>query len=879
MNSGMVSVPRPAAVRILAAVVDACRRRAPLVVLAGLALAVFSVVFVVRNLGMDTDTARLISADEPWRQREIEYRRAFPENLHLAIVVDAETAERAEEAADALAERLAARPELFRIVRRPDALPYFRRNGLLFLSVEDLKAVTERLVDAQPLIGRLAADTTVRGLFETLNVALDGLAKGEGQPEMLDRALVAIAESLEAILAGQTLPLSWQTLLTGREPGPEAKRRFVLANVARDYGRLEPAARARAAVRAAAADLGLTPDNGVRVRMTGTVALNDEEFASVAEGAGWATAASLALVALILFLGLRSFRIIGAILATLVVGLVATAAFAAATVGKLNLISVAFAVLFVGMGVDFGIQFSVRYRDERHRCDDFAEALRRAATGIGGALALATGTLLVGFLAFLPTAYRGVAELGLVAGGGMVIAFALNVTLLPALLALLKPPGEPEPVGYPWAAGIDRFLVRHRRGVAAAGAALGILGLGLASALSFDFNPLNLKDPRAESVATLRDLMDDPATTPNSVNVIAASPEAAAETARRLKALPEVKKAVTVYSFVPSDQDQKLPLLEDLNLVIGPSLAAAAGNHPPADAVSTLAALRECAGRLRAWTAGRGTDGAAGRLATAIEATLARTPPPLAELERVLIGGLGKRLAELAAKVAAGPVGFDDLPEELVRQWVTDDGRARIEVSPNGDGRDNAILRRFVAAVRTVAPGATGTPVSIQEAGDTVVRAFATAGALALAAIAVLLLVILRTVRDTLLVLAPLLLAALLTLLTCVGVGMPLTFANIIALPLLFAIGVAYAIYFVVNWRQGVTAPLQSSMARAVVFSALTTIVAFGSLALSSHPGTADMGKLLTISLGFALFTSLVFLPALLALAGRPGRGTEGPAP
>src|SRR5690606_15209422 len=256
---------------------------------------------------------------------------------------------------------------------------------------------------------------------------------------------------------------------------------------------------------------------------------------TVAEGAGGATILSLTLVILILFLGLRSWRIIAAVVATLVAGLIATAAFATVAVGSLNLISVAFAVLFVGIAVDFGIQFSVRFRDERFRKGDLARALESAAAGIGGPLLLAGAAAAVGFFSFVPTNYAGVSELGIIAGTSMGIALFLNLTLLPALLSLVKPPGEADTVGLRFLAPLDKFLLRRRRGITFVAFCLGAIGIALAPQLRFDFDPLNLKDPSTESVSTLLDLMQDPSTTPYTLNALAPTLEEAAALGARLE--------------------------------------------------------------------------------------------------------------------------------------------------------------------------------------------------------------------------------------------------------------------------------------------------------------------------------------------------------
>jgi len=236
-------------------------------------------------------------------------------------------------------------------------------------------------------------------------------------------------------------------------------------------------------------------------------------------------------------------------------------------------------------------------------------------------------------------------------------------------------------------------------------------------------------------------------------------------------------------------------------------------------------------------------------------------------LDPALLAGLLKQLDSLRQMTQAKPVTLADLPPELRDGWITPDGRARIEVFPKGDARDPAVLERFVAAVHSVAPDATGTPVTIQEAGKLISSAFVQAGIIGVAAITALLAIVLRRPREVALVVAPLLLAALLTLAVTVVIGMPLNYANIIALPLLLGIGVAFDIYFVMNWRAGQIYHLQSSTARAVLFSALTTLSAFGSLGLSNDPGTAEMGILLTISLVCTLFCTFIVLPALLGPA------------
>jgi hopanoid biosynthesis associated RND transporter like protein HpnN len=850
--------------RAVETLVDWSRRRAWLVLLAVLALTAGAGLYAKARLGFDTNTESLLSEALPWKQRQAELTALFPDNKRLILVVlDAATPDQADAAAAALAERLAAQPEHFTLVRRPDGGPYFDRHGLLFLSPEKLQDTADRLIAAQGLIGQLAADPSLRGLFDALGLALDGLARGEGDPAQLDPALARIAETAEAVLAGDSPVLSWQSLLGGGDEAPRL-RRFILVKPVLDFGRLKRGGLASGAIRSSAFELGLTPDRGVTVRLTGDVPLADEEFATVAEGAGLTTALSLGLVALILFLALRSWRVILPILATLVIGIVWSAAFAAATVGKLNLLSVAFAVLYIGLAVDFGIQFAVRYRDERYHHGDLGEALRRTARGIGLALLLAAGATAVDFYSFLPTDYRGISELGLVAGTSMVFGILLTLTLAPALLALLRPPGEPEPVGYAWAAPLDRVLLARRRLVLAGFGLIALACFAASWSLRFDYSPLSLKDPASESMATLGDILSDPLASPFTIDVLAPDAEAAVADAARLAALPDVGRVLTLDSFVPKDQEAKLAILDDARFFLDAALAPTPLAAPsPAE---EQAALASAAAKLLAFGQALPAEAPANRLGRALRA-LAAQPERQDALRAALVGGLPRQLDQLRLALSAGPVARAELPADLVRAWIAPDGRARIQVIPPAGVVDGEALRGFVAAVRAVAPEAAGAAVSIVESGHTMLVAFEVARTLAVIVVALLLFLVLRRPGDVGRVMLPLALAALLTLGTMVAIDLPFNFANFVALPLLVGIGVAFDIYFVLNWRAGRGQPLQSPTARAVVFSALTTAAAFGSLALSPHPGTASLGLLLAIGLGWTLVTTLFFLPALL---GRP---------
>jgi hopanoid biosynthesis associated RND transporter like protein HpnN len=856
---------------IIETIVSCCCRHARGVIAAGALVAIASGLYTANHFAMNTDSETLISANLPWRKQMIRYDKLFPQRNNLILVViDGATAERANGAADALAAKLAENKAMFPAVRRPDGGDFFEHNGLLFLSEQDVRDTTQKLVTAQPFLGALAADPSLRGVMDSLSTALMGIAHGQAKLSDIDGPMAAFADTLEKTERGESAFLSWRTLFTGNTGG-ERLRTFVEVQPKLDYDALSPGAVASKTIRSDARALGLTPDKGVRVRLTGPVPLADEEFATIAERADVMGIAMLLAVTLSLWLAVRSFRIIFCILATLVTGLSLTMALGLLAIGVFNIISIAFVALFVGLGVDFAIQFSVRYRAERHQKDNLTDALKRAGGRVGTPLALAAAATAAGFFSFLPTDYVGVAELGLISGMGMAIAFALSISLLPALIMLVNPPGEEEPIGFPFFAPVDRFVAMHRRSILIAGAAVGLAALATVPFLKFDFNPLDLRSRHVESMSTLYDLMSDPDTSPNTIDVLAPSLDATDALAAKLSKDPLIGQILTLKSFVPDDQPKKLAMISDTAFLLDAALNPFVVKPPPSDGeiVASLTAaskaLRQAAHPMRRQSADEKrakTD--ARRLAGALEILAKGSQQGRLAAANALVPGLDTLLNEVRNALQAAPVSIKTMPPDLVSEWIAKDGTARLQVFPKTNVNDNKSLKRFSKAVLAVTPDATGTPITIQESGQTIVGAFIEAGFWSFLVITLLLVAVLRRERDVIMTIVPLVLTALLTLATCRVAGLHLNFANIIALPLLFGIGVAFNIYFVIAWRAGARALLQSSLTRAVIFSALTTASGFGSLWLSSHPGTASMGELLIISLGWTLLTTLFFLPALL---------------
>jgi len=853
---------------------------------AALVLAVTAVVtlalgaYAVRNLGVNADTARMFTSGNEFRELYEDFAQVFPIlDEALLVVVDGDTPYAASLAAERLGARLEARDDVFQDVFIPGEGDFFHRNALLYLSTEELEDLADHLARVQPLIAELARDGSLHGLLQALSQAVEegGAAAPEGVdwPALLDR----IDAGAQAALEGESETAWWQTVLLESFFPEDEPRRVLIVQPHLDYDRLLPGREAIQTVRAEAADLGLDEASGTRVRLTGNVALNYEEMVVLARQTATALAFSFLLVATILTVGLSSPRLIASILVTLVVGLVATAAFAAAAVGHVNLVSVAFGVLFVGLGVDFGIHLGMRYAEVIRHGGAREGAMVETVRSVGGSLVICAATTAVGFYVFLPTDFRAVAELGLISGTGMFVSLLCNLTVLPALLTVGRSAVQPDHRA--WLDHIDQalsgFARRHARGVRVGAVAVGLGCAVLLPAASFDHDVVRLRDPGMESVETMNDLLADHAQSPWNIDVVAPDLRSARRIADRLEKLDVVEETVTILDFVPEHQAEKLEILADMALFLplDPRFDPAVPRPGVEAQLELVAAFRDA---LREGWGSREDDpelaAAALRLASTLDEVLARArgggsaEHVLERLEAQLVGPLPDQLRRFWKALSADTeVALQDLPEDLTDRMLAEDGRARVQVLPAVNLKDRRAMERFVGDVRGLHPDATGTAVSLLETAEGIVRSLQQALLAAVAVISLLLWFLWRRASDTLLVMGPLLLAGAMTGATSVLLQSPFNFANVVVLPLLLGIGADSGIHLVHRHRMSDTGGaeiLRTSTARAILFSGLTTVASFGTLAFASHTGIASLGQLLTVGILYTLVCNLVVLPALL---------------
>lgn len=849
--------------------VDACQRRAAVVVSIALLISIAAGVYLAENLRIDTNTEDMLSAELSFRKNAIALDAAFPVlDDNLLVVLEAPNADAADDGVRRLADAMRNRSDVFQSVFSAEDNPYLRKNGLLYLETAELEDLSSRLASAQPFLGTLWQQPNLEGLSDMLELmAGEGAdAKTSGQA---GNVIGEMADVAERIRGGHEANLIWSEVILGSKSETPPVRRLIQTKPKLDYGSLYPAAHAADTLQDIAAAEGLN-ENGYKLRLTGSAALESDELKSVEVGMGTAGVISLTIVVVVLLAGLRSIGVMAALFVTLLIGLLWTGAFAILALGSLNLISVAFAVLFVGLSVDFGIHYVLRAAEYAARAESWAAALWHGGRSVGSSLVICALTTSIAFFSFLPTTYVGLAELGLIAGVGMFVALICNLTVLPALLRLLvrKPPVFEVMHG---PVGSGRKMSRYAPFIVGIGVISAMFSGWLATGARFDFDPMNLKNPAAPSMVTLFDLMDDGIVHPYSAEILADNLDTAEKLSDTLAQLDTVKRVDGIFSLIPENQQDKLAIIDRMALFLGPAFFAPPGDiaMPPQKLNESRNSILQSLDHLMS---DKELAAPASRLMMAFKGT---SPDQLAKINEGLFRFLPGRLNDLITAMEADGIRLETLPDTLKNRYLAADGTVRLEVLPKADLRDPEALRTFVSDVQAVAPHVTGGPVIIVEAGQAVLDAFGKALAISLIGIGAVLWLVLRRIGDVLLVFAPVCVAALWTLAASSVVDIPFNFANVIVLPLLFGLSVDFGVHIVLRQRNADAAMDHDAMStttpRAILLSALTTVGSFGSIMLSGHPGTASMGVLLTLSIILSLIAILVFLPALMTLL-KPSR-------
>lgn len=848
-----------------------------------LALAIFATVisfsYAFMYLGINTNTTEMLAADVPFQEAREHYKKTFPQNADsILLVVEANTPEMAYVAVNTLDVRLRKEPEHFKSVYTPFGGSFFEHNALLYLDLQELQQLAESVAELKPFIDEVMRERNLHGLFTMLS---------ESYPKthwvnasLLDSLFRRMAEGIQSSLAGLDYVLAWHSVILKQDLNDSRTRRFILVQPQLDYQKLLPAETALQAIRRIIQESAVLTIPGVRARVTGEVALAHEELQVVSQQAGLSAILSLIMVCVTLTIAFHSWRLMVVTLLTLLVGLSLSAGFATVAVGQLNILSLAFAVLFIGLAVDYAIHLCLRYQELLGLGDEPFQAIRTSLQEVGPALMLCAVTTGLGFYTFVPTNYTGMSELGLISGTSMFIGLVVSLTVLPAILLVFplskkdyRSPSSGQPLK-----SIYQFPIRHGKAIRWGTVVIFLGSVLLLPQASFDWNPHNLRDPHVESVQTMNDLLEDKTGATWSLTLLP-SEDKVFDYVSRLGALESVDKVLTIQDFIPTQQFEKLIVLAELMGGIFPQRSDS--DFPPSSPGqdSSLRAIQSFLTILEGHIqrAELNPDGSsAAQLRDAIRILVARFDNVDQELKRDLLERLDKSLLgslptdPMNVHASAMPMGLitqHDLPQELLERWVGKEGAYRLEVYPKKDLRNIKALEQFVKEVRSIAPEVTGLPVVYFDGGNEVAGAFKQAFVSALLVIIVILAIVLRNIWDILLVILPLSLAAICLVGYTVILGLPFNYANVIALPLIFGLGADSGIHIVERMRRRPAeceAFLRSGTIRGVFFSSVTTMLSFGNLAYTSHVGIASMGQLLSLGILLTLIGSLVVLPAFL---------------
>ncbi len=844
-----------------------------LVILLFIALSAASVHYTINNLGINTDTSTLLSQDLPFQKNRIRWEKEFPQDAdNILLVVDSPTAEQTSIAANQLAKHLSTNQQLFEYVYIPDDNDFLKQQGLLYLEVDELDDLATKLADAQPFIGHLSKNYHLSGLLDILGTALENT--DSGLPLDLNPLLTEIDQSLLAVQSQQTHFLSWQKLLdVNQSSDRNTLRSIVSAKPIADFNNLQPAKDSLDYARKIIQQIQLQ-DPQVTIRMTGKIALGEDEMRVLAEDTVYSGLFALALVIVVLFVGLRSVKIVLCTLLVLIIGLILTAGFATLAVGHLNVLSVAFAILYIGLGVDFAIHICLCFRECWEDRMTSEQAIQKSVRILGASLFLCALTTSIGFFAFIPTDYEGVSELGLISGGGMFVGLITSLTLLPALLKVFAIKQIPQTQASNLPCYICTFPFKYAKAIRYTSVLLAIAAAFSLNYVYLDSNPVNLRDQNSQSVRAFKDLLQSKYRSPFVLIGLSDSLENADTLATNVKQLPSVNKAITLNSFVAKDQADKLEIIEDLDLVLGADLDSF---NRPLDKADSRQALLDLQAKISNALSSPIINASPELLqklqqdiSTFISSADAMPEPEsnYHQLETSLLRLFPFTMQQLATSLAAYEYELADIPPAIKQNWVSQSGIYKVIIDPKKDLNIAENLTEFATEVQSIDDSVTGLPVSDLAAGKVISEVFVQAFSTAFIIIFIVLLILLRNLRNSLLVMWPLLLAGLLTAAANVLLNNPFNFANIIALPLLMGMGVDSGIHIMHRIHSGLAEGehlLQTSTARGVFFSSLTTLLSFTSLAFTNHQGIASMGLLLAIGISFTLICTLIVLPAFSA--------------
>ncbi len=818
--------------------------------------------YAVLEFRINSDTSRLIVQDTDWRKVHDEFIDEFPQyDKTTFIVVSGPAPQKVKLVAEDLAENLKNEDE-FKSVFSPASSEYYEENIFLYMQPRDLEKTIQKLANAQPFLTAIAADSSIRSVLMLLISAIES-------EENIEAGLSQISEALrlarDKALDPDSSPISWRDQLFSPD-GDQIFYQLIFIQGKQNFGLDLPNSVIVDTINQAIENNNHPFKADVQIRLTGQVPLEHGEIVNAMESAKLSGSIAVIILLFVLVWGIRSPQLIAAIYLSMFIGLIWTAAFAMSAVGQYNTISIIFLVMFIGLGVDFAVHLSLKYQ-ELANTESRDTALTEASRSLGPALFLCGLTSAIGFLSFVPTPYRGLAEMGIISAGGMLIAVFVTLTFIPAFFSVTKKPKTVERLFF--ANFLTRIHQQRSKEIAYVTIVIIIIAGLSAGKAEFDYSTLSLKNPNSEAMSALKELQDKGLVTDYTLFYIADDAAEAENKKQDLLDLSVVEQALVPEDYLPKNQSENLEILEEASFLLSSIFLSETKQEPLKDSeyVELLRKLSSVAENRLIQTNPNSLEQTFIKdIVNVAQSLMKANDAGRIEFSKNIIPPLKSEIYWLEKALNAEEITLEDLPLAQLRRLVSEENKVIVSATPSIDVLPVESLRHFTESVLSVADEFTGRPVLDLGIGDIVVKSFLTAIFLACSGIFLILLLTLKSLTDSVLVFIPLLITAFFTLAVSWIIDLPLNMANVVVIPLIFGLGVANGIHIVKRFHQ-TNSPeelINSSTPKAVFLSNLTTLASFGALCFSSHLGIYSIGVLLTIGIVTLMIFTIVCLPALL---------------
>ena len=808
------------------------------VVLMFLSLALLSIFFTLNYLKIDTSTDSLINENLDFKinQKKLKNEFKFISN-NILIRLSSSNKLVLNDYTQNLIEKLKKRKDL-NFVYSPSTDPLFKENFFSFLNHKEKKKIVQKLYEYQPFLSEINNNPRIEGFNNLLSLALK--TNDQTSLDNFYPILISFSESLK-----NDNKVDWSNIF-----GTNINQNFIVVGYKEEFKKKFDDFYSVL--------INQKKDKSIKIEFTGGLVIDYEEINSVSTGNAIAGILSILIVSLILWIAFKNIRIILILVGSILVGLSITMGVVSLTIGRLNLISVAFAVLFIGLTVDYGIQIVLRIF-ERHKIE--RQNVLSGLNSISNTLLVASIPTMIGFLSFLPTNYIGLSELGIISFIGLIIGLFTNLIFLPSLLIILLQKIEiyNNDKKTPLYERIIFFLMNKKSIVYSFIFFVFSFNFIFLEKISFDYDAMNLKDQNLASVKLAKEMIKK---NPSSDYVISLTlKKEDLKDTQKLDLLLEKESIDSYFSFLDINSEFKDDDLEYLKFLIGseknPEFYA---NEDQIEIFKkNLVSLSKIGSKKSV------------NLANEILNTLEVMSLDVEKVKKIqfnFFSGFDILMKKIQSFGLINENFFQEIPDYYSKRYVSNNHNYRVEIFPSKDVSSKTNLDEFVNDVESIFPNATGMPIVQQKAGLIVIESFITALTISIIFLIIFIYIIFKRFIYVLVSALCLLVAFMFSIFIMILFNINLNFANMIALPLLYSLGISFTIYFIrrfIQYDRKIDNVIKSNTPKAIFFSAATTMGSFSTLAISSHSGTSSMGLLLFICLLMTVLSAVFILPVLLS--------------